>query len=96
MRPKIMTTKGRGARTVFDSYLVLVSLLSTQASGQTTFKVFQNILDPSVFGKNGGAILNATDSGFVDALTLCMRFQGCHIIDYRTSGTFEIIIFTMC
>ena len=51
------------------------------ALGQTSFKVFHNTLDPSVFGQNGGAILNATGDGFVDALTLCVRFQGCDNIE---------------
>ena len=55
----------------------IVSLIS-MASGQTTFKVFNNTLDPSVFGQNGGAILNASGGdGNVDAVTICLRFQGC-------------------
>ena len=53
----------------------IISLISI-ASGQTTFKVFNNTLDPSVFGQNGGAILNASGrDGFVDAVTICLRFQ---------------------
>ena len=55
----------------------IVSLISI-TSGQTTFKVFNNTLDPSVFGQNGGAILNASGGdGNVDAVTICLRFQGC-------------------
>ena len=56
--------------------IVGFDLLVSLAYCQTTFKVFHNTLDPSVFGQNGGAILNATGDGFVDALTLCVRFQG--------------------
>ena len=53
----------------------IISLISI-ASGQTTFKVFNNTLDPSVFGQNGGATLNAKGGdGFVDAVTICLRFQ---------------------
>ena len=51
-----------------------ISLVSI-ASSQTIFKVFHNTLDPSVFGQNGGAILNASGDGFEDALTICLRFQ---------------------
>ena len=58
-------------------YIIWFAPLVSIALGQATFKVFHNTLDPSVFGQNGGAILNATGDGFVDALTLCVRFQGC-------------------
>ena len=64
-RPEIM---GRGEFIIFP---LLVSL----ASGQGTFKVFQNTLDLSDFGLISGAILNASGSGYVDAVTVCMRFQ---------------------
>ena len=84
---EIMTTKKSpmGARTVVNRQIILLSFLISLASGQTTFKVFQNTLDPSVFGQNGGAILNASGSGFVDAFTLCMRFQVPYITNYRNS-----------
>ena len=58
-------------------YIIWFTSLVSIAFGQATFKVFHNTLDPSMFGQNGGAILNASGDGFVDALTLCMRFQGC-------------------
>ena len=86
-----MTTKkspmAMDARTVVNSHIIFFSLLISLASGQSTFNVFQNTLDPSVFGQNGGAILNASGSGFVDAFTLCMRFQGPYITDYRISDS---------
>ena len=62
------------ARSPFVCFASLVSI----AFCQPTFKVFHNTLDPTEFGKNGGAILNATGDGFVNALTLCLRFQGCY------------------
>ena len=40
-----------------------------------TFKVFHNTFDPAVFGTTGGAHLNATGDGYVDALSICIRFQ---------------------
>ena len=52
---------------------IIFPLLVALASG--TFKVFQNTLDLSDFGLISGAILNASGSGYVDAVTLCMRFQ---------------------
>ena len=56
--------------------ILWVSSLVSIAFCQTSFRVFHNTLDPSVFGQNGGAILNANGDGFVDAFTLCLRFQG--------------------
>ena len=58
---------------LFVWFATLVSI----AFCQSTFKVFHNTLDPTEFGKNGGAILNATGKGYVNALTLCLRFQEC-------------------
>ena len=55
--------------------IIIFPLLVTLVSGQGTFKVFQNTLDLSDFGLISGAILNASGSGYVDALTVCMRFQ---------------------
>ena len=55
---------------------IIFPLLVFVASGQQgTFKVFQNTLDLSDFGLISGAILNASGSGYVDGVTLCMRFQ---------------------
>ena len=62
------------------SHFIRLASIVPIVFGQTTFKVFHNTLDPSVFGQNGGAILNATGDGFVDALTLCVRFQGCETL----------------
>ena len=95
---EIMTTKKSptGARTVVNGHIILFSLLISLASGQNTFKVFQNTLDPSVFNQNGGAILNASGNGFVDAFTLCMRFQGPYITDYRISEPHNIIASFHC
>ena len=50
--------------------LLLVSLVHAK-----TFKVFHNTFDPAVFGTTGGAHHNATGDGYVDALTICNRFQ---------------------
>ena len=63
--------------TLSMKYIIWFTSIVSAAFGQTTFKVFHNTLDPSVFGQNGGAILNATGDGFLDSLTLCIRFQGC-------------------
>ena len=60
------------SRGVFIIFPLLVSVASGQ---QGTFKVFKNTLDLSDFGLIGGAILNASGSGYVDAVTVCMRFQ---------------------
>ena len=54
---------------------IIFPLLVSLASGQGTFTVFQNTLDQSDFGLISGAILNASGSGYVDAVTICMRFQ---------------------
>ena len=54
---------------------IIFPLLVSLASGQGTFKVFQNTLDLSDFGLISGAILNASGNGYVDAVTICMRFQ---------------------
>ena len=41
------------------------------------FKVFHNTLDPAVFGTVGGAhLVNITGNGDVEAVTICIRFQG--------------------
>ena len=43
------------------------------------FKVFYNTLDPAVFGTVGGAhLVNVTSGsdGDVEAVTICIRFQG--------------------
>ena len=52
----------------------LLPILFTLAHANT-FKVFHNTFDPAVFGTTGGAHLNATGDGYVDALSICIRFQ---------------------
>ena len=52
----------------------LFPILVTLAHANT-FKVFYNTFDPAVFGTTGGAHLNATGDGYVDALSICIRFQ---------------------
>ena len=55
--------------------LIFLATVSSVSAAQT-FKVFHNTLDPAVFGTAGGAhLINATGSGYVDALTICVRFQ---------------------
>ena len=39
------------------------------------FKVFHNTFDPAVFGTTGGAHHNGTGDGYVDAMSICVRFQ---------------------
>ena len=56
--------------------IIILSLVASLASAKT-FKVFHNTLDPSVFGTTGGAhLINATGDGHIEALTICIRFQG--------------------
>ena len=54
----------------------LILLFLTLAHGKT-FKVFYNTFDPAVFNNtgDGGAHHNATGNGFVDSLSICIRFQ---------------------
>ena len=52
-----------------------LALLLVQLVNGKIFKVFHNTFDPAVFGTTGGAHHNATGEGFVDALTICNRFQ---------------------
>ena len=57
--------------------IIILSLVASLASAKV-FKVFHNTFDPSVFGTTGGAhLVNATDDGLIEALTICVRFQGC-------------------
>ena len=61
--------------TVLLPLLFLEMAACVSAAGKT-FKVFHNTLDPAVFGTAGGAhLINATGSGHVEALTICVRFQ---------------------
>ena len=57
---------------------LIISLLVSMVSANTGhFKVFHNTLDPAVFGTVGGAhLVNATGNGDVEAVTICIRFQG--------------------
>ena len=57
-------------RLICSTVLCSIALVSAK-----NFSVIYNTVDPSVFGTQGGAHLNATGDGFVDALTLCIRFQ---------------------
>ena len=57
-------------RLICSTLFCLFALVSAK-----NFSVIYNTVDPSVFGTQGGAHLNATGDGFVDALTLCIRFQ---------------------
>ena len=63
-------------------FIIWFSFLISKALSQTTFRVFTNTLDPSVFGTNGGATLKASGDGLVDALTICLRFQAWHILSH--------------
>ena len=47
-------------------------------SSAKTFSVIHNTNDPAEFGTKGGAALNASETGddYVDAFTICIRFQG--------------------
>ena len=53
----------------------LLLLLFVKMAHANTFKVFHNTFDPAVFGTTGGAHHNATGDGYVDALSICIRFQ---------------------
>ena len=52
-----------------------LTLLLVELVNAKTFKVFHNTFDPAVFGTTGGAHHNATGDGYVDALSICIRFQ---------------------
>ena len=57
-------------------FTLIFFLIAKMSSAARTFRVFHNTLDPAVFGTAGGAhLVNATGSGHVDALTICVRFQ---------------------
>ena len=59
-----------------ESYLIYL-LASVVSANTEHFKVFHNTLDPAVFGTVGGAhLVNVTGDGDVEALTICLRFQG--------------------
>ena len=53
----------------------MLLLLFVKMAHANTFKVFHNTFDPAVFGTTGGAHHNATGDGYVDALSICIRFQ---------------------
>ena len=55
---------------------ILLPVLAFSAVSAKTFSVIHNTIDPAVFGTKGGATLNATGDGYVDAFTICIRFQG--------------------
>ena len=55
---------------------ILLPILAFTAASANTFSVIHNTIDPAVFGTKGGARLNATGDGYVDAFTICIRFQG--------------------
>ena len=55
---------------IFSDLFLFASLASAK-----NFSVIYNTVDPAVFGTKGGARLNATGDGYVDALTMCIRFQ---------------------
>ena len=57
--------------------LLLISLAHAKR-----FKVFHNTFDPAVFGTTGGAHHNGTGDGYVDALTICSRFQVNNMVLY--------------
>ena len=80
------------ARSAFVWFATLVSI----AFCQSTFKVFHNTLDPTEFGKNGGAILNATGNGYVNALTLCLRFQECTPMYNVPNDVILVSFITVC
>ena len=72
-------TRGEGLAVFLFTILLLTTKIATVSAAAVTgrtFRVFHNTLDPAVFGTAGGAhLVNATGSGFVDALTICVRFQ---------------------
>ena len=54
---------------------LLLLLVLVKLAHAKTFKVFHNTHDPAVFGTVGGAHHNATGEGYVDAFSVCARFQ---------------------
>ena len=55
---------------------ILLPILAFAVAPAKTFSVIHNTIDPAEFGSKGGARLNASGDGYVNAFTICIRFQG--------------------